>query len=74
MEAEKIQQYFQRLPASYQAQVLDFVEFLLAKAERDESRREELEWSDFSLDAAMSELVQEETPPYTVDDIRVAFS
>ena len=60
--------------ADHRSGHLAFVEFLLAKAERDESRREELDGSGFSLDAAMSELVQEETPPYTVDDIRVAFS
>jgi hypothetical protein len=35
--AERIQQYVQRLPASLQVEVLDFVEYLLAKAERGEN-------------------------------------
>jgi hypothetical protein len=33
--SERIQQYVQRLPASFQAEVLDFVEYLAAKAERE---------------------------------------
>lgn len=74
MEAEKIQQYVQRLPESYQAQVLDFVEFLLTKAERDEVRQEELAWSDLSLSLAMRDMVQEDTPQYTLDDLRVIFA
>jgi hypothetical protein len=38
--AEKIQQCVERLPAAFQAEVLDFVEYLLAKAEREAVRQE----------------------------------
>jgi hypothetical protein len=33
--SERIQQYVQTLPAPFQAEVLDFVEYLMAKAGRD---------------------------------------
>jgi hypothetical protein len=68
--AEKIQQYVQKLPASFQAEVLDFVEYLFAKAERQEAR----EWSDFSLAFAMRGMEDEATPIYTTADLKVMFA
>jgi len=35
MDKVEIQQYVQKLPASRQAEVLDFVEYLVAKSERE---------------------------------------
>ena len=67
--AEKIQQYVQKLPASFQAEVLDFVEYLLAKAEHREAR----EWSDLSLAFAMRGMEDEATPIYTAADLKVMF-
>jgi hypothetical protein len=72
--AEKIQQYVDRLPAAFQAEVLDFVEYLLAKAERDAVRQEERAWSDLSLALAMRGMEDEDTPTYTLSDLRVEFS
>ncbi len=72
--ADKIQQYLDRLPATFQAEVLDFVEYLLAKAEREAVRREERAWSDLSLALAMRGLEDEDTPTYTLSDLRVEFS
>ena len=60
--AEKIQQYVERLPASFQAEVLDFVEYLLRKVEREAVLREERAWSDFSLSSAMRGMEDEDTP------------
>jgi len=40
---QKIQDYIQKLPPSFQEEVLDFLEYLLAKAERETARREEKE-------------------------------
>jgi len=71
---EKIQQYIQRLPASFQSEVLDFVEYLLAKAEREALREEERIWSDLSLASAMRGMEDEETPTYTPSDLKVVFS
>lgn len=56
--AEKIQQNVQQLPAAVQAEVLDFIEYLLTKTEQ----REEKEWSGLSLAVAMRGLETEESP------------
>ncbi len=66
---EKIQQYVQKLPAAFQAEVLDFVEYLFAKAERQEAR----EWSDLSLAFAMRGMEDDASPLYTSADLKVIF-
>jgi len=71
---EKIQQYVQRLPASFQTEVLDFAEYLLAKAERETARREERAWSGLSLSLAMRGMEDEDMPTYTTSDLKVVFS
>jgi hypothetical protein len=71
---EKIQRYVDRLPVTFQAEVLDFVEYLMAKAEREESRQEERDWSDLSLAFAMRGMESEDTPRYTSSDLKVEFS
>lgn len=67
--AERIQTYLQRLPPPFQTEVLDFVEYLLAKAEREERA----EWSNLSLAYAMRGMENEEMPAYTIADLRVEF-
>jgi hypothetical protein len=71
--AAKIQKYVQKLPTASQTAVLDFAQFLLNKAESDLSRREELDWSSLSLAAAMKGIEAEDTPEYTVSDLKVLF-
>ena len=71
---EKIQEYVQRLPTPFQTQVLDFVEYLVAKAERETGRREEREWSALSVAFALRGMEDETTPAYTVSDLKVVFS
>jgi len=51
--SEKIQERLQKLPAPYQAEVLNFVEYLLEKAEHETVQEERLLWSDLSLSSAM---------------------
>jgi hypothetical protein len=72
--SEKIQQYVQRLPPSFQAQVLDFVEYLEIKAEREAAQREDEEWSGLSLAFAMRGMEDEKVPTYTAADLKVVFS
>jgi hypothetical protein len=67
--AEKIQHYLQKLPTAFQIEVLDFVEYLLAKAERQDER----DWSDLSLALAMRGMEDEDAPVYTVADLKVFF-
>ena len=65
----RIQQNVQRLPPASQAEVLDFVEYLLAK----EARAEDRAGSDFSLASAMRGMEDEE-PGFTVVDLKEKFS
>lgn len=57
---EKIQTGVQKLPTSYQAEVLDFVEYLLTKAARGTWEQEDSLWSDFALTSAMRGMENEE--------------
>jgi hypothetical protein len=67
---EKIQQHVQKLPASFQAEVLNFVEYLLAKVKD----QEEGDWLDLSLAFAMRGMEDEAAPLYTTADLKVAFA
>ena len=68
--AEQIQHSIQKLPASFQSEVLDFVEYLLAKAERQEER----DWSNLSLALAMRGMEDEEASIYTPADLKIVFA
>jgi hypothetical protein len=72
--AERIHEYVQRLPPSLQAEVLDFVQYLLSKLERETAREDEHAWSALSLALAMRGMEEEETPTYTTDDLKVVYS
>jgi len=72
--SERIQQHIQELPASLQAEVLDFVEYLAAKAEREATRQEKRSWSGLSLSLAMRGMEDEDTPSYNPSDLKVVFS
>jgi hypothetical protein len=71
---DKIQRYMRRLPAASQAEILDFAEYLLAKAEREADREEEREWSSLSLVSAMHRMEDEDAPIYTASDLKTVFS
>jgi len=66
--SERIYQRVEQLPFSFQAEVLDFVDYLFSRL----ARRESEEWCAFSLASAMSGMEDEE-PVYTIDDIKVVF-
>lgn len=71
---EKIQRNVQRLPTAFQSEVDDFIEYLLAKAERETGRLEEKDWSALSLASAMRGMEDEDGPSYTISDLKVVFS
>ena len=71
---DKIQASVQKLPTAYQAEVLDFVEYLLAKTTRDARQQEESLGSDLSLTLAMRGMEDEDIPQYTEADLKVIFS
>jgi len=67
--AEKIIQNLKVLSESKQLEVLDFVEYLREKIERQENT----DWSDLSVSSAMREM-EDEKPPYSLNDLKEAFS
>jgi len=71
---ERIYQYVQKLPESLQAEVLDFVEYLLLKVEREAIHQDEITWSNLSLALAMRGMEDENTPNYTLADLKEVFS
>jgi len=71
---DKIQVSVEKLPTAYQAEVLDFVEYLLAKSTRSTQEQEESRWSDLSLTFAMRGMEDEDAPQYTKADLKVLFS
>jgi hypothetical protein len=68
---DRIQEHVERLPVSLQAEVLDFVEYLMSKAESSDECKA---WTDLSLSHAMRCMEEEETPTYTMADLRILFS
>jgi Protein of unknown function (DUF2281) len=72
--SEEIQEHVEKLPASCQAEVLDFVEYLLAKVEREAVQQERELWSGLSLSSAMRGMEEEDVPTYTTADLKVRFS
>jgi len=72
--ADAIYESVQKLPQPLQAEVLDFVEFLLLRAERAAGIEEEKTWGTLSLDLAMHGMEDEETPEYTLADLKERFA
>ena len=66
---EKIHRYAQKLPYSFQEELFDFVQYLLAKAEQQEKQ----DWTSLSLTSAMRDMEDEPTL-YSISDIRVSFA
>lgn len=65
---EKIHQYVQKLPRSFQEELLDFVEYLVMKAEQQEQQ----DWVSLSLSSAMRDMENEQVS-YGLSDLRVTF-
>lgn len=73
ISVETIQQQIQELPEPLQAEVLDFVEFLLSKVDGESSRKADSQWQDMSLASAMLGMEDEEMPEYTLADLKVTY-
>jgi hypothetical protein len=57
------------LPESKQIEILDFIEYLRVKTERQAN----IEWTDFSLSSAMRGM-EDEQAPYSLNDLKESFS
>jgi hypothetical protein len=66
--SEKILTTVASLPESKQLEVLDFVEYLKLKTEKEESR----EWNNFSIATAMRSMENEDSN-YSVTDLKETF-
>ena len=67
---ELINRKIQKLPEPFQKEVLDFIEFLATKTLRQNTRKEDLEWYNLSLNTAMRNLDDDEFPTYCETDFR----
>jgi hypothetical protein len=65
---EKIYEYVQKLPRSFQEELLDYVEYLLMKVEQQERK----DWGSLSLSSAMRNM-EDESVLYSLADLRVSF-
>jgi hypothetical protein len=65
---QRIQNYIEKLPPSYQQELIDFLAYLLAKAEREQDK----EWANMSLAYAMRDM-EDEPSEYTLADLRVSY-
>jgi len=65
---EKIQEYIRKLPQSLQEEMIDYLEFLLAKTQRENN-----EWSNLSLATALRGM-ENEPDLYKLSDFTVKYS
>jgi hypothetical protein len=65
---EKIQECIRKLPESLQEEMLDYLEFLLVKAQRENN-----DWSSLALASALRGM-QNEPDIYTLSDLKVKYS
>ena len=72
--AERIYQSVLQLPEPFQAEVLNFTEYLLLKAQQTITPDAENAWPSLSLALAMRGMEDEATPEYTIADLKERFS
>ena len=69
---QKIVERLQELPEPLQAEVLDFVEFLLKKTTDRSSKEEDRRWSRFSLESALKGM-EDDPEVYSEADLKERF-
>jgi hypothetical protein len=72
--SEKVEKYVAALPPPLQDEVLHFAEYLVARAEDEAGRQEVRAWTVLSLSSAMRGMEDEESPGYSLSDVKVHFS
>jgi len=65
---ERIIKNVKTLPESKQVEVLDFIEYLRSRTEKEEN----IEWNNLSLSSAMRGM-EEEVSPYSINDLKETF-
>ena len=72
--AERVYQSVLQLPEPFQAEVLNFTEYLLLKAQQAVTPEDENAWPSLSLTLAMRGIEDEDTPEYTLTDVKEQFT
>jgi len=73
--AEEIFEQVKRAPQPIQNEVLHFVQFLLTKSELwSDNADSQSDWFKASLEYAMRDMEDEDTPVYTVADLKEKYS
>ena len=70
---DKIEKYVEQLPPSFQLEVLDYIKFLLIKAEQESRPDEEKDFSNLSLSLAMRGMEKDDDPIYATSDLKAIF-
>jgi hypothetical protein len=71
--SDRIFEEVKKLPDLLQSEVLDFVQYLALKKERESAPKNELDPASLSLSLAMRGMEDEDTPNYSTQDLREAF-
>ncbi len=71
--SERVYEEVKKLPEPVQAEVLDFVQYLASKMERESTPDNELTSARLSLSLAMRGMEDEDTPSYSANDLREPF-
>ncbi len=72
--SEKIYEEVRKLPEPLQAEVLDFIQYLASKVNREVPQTDELSCAGLSLALAMRGMEDEDSPAYSTGDLRETFS
>jgi len=71
--SERIYEEVKKLPEPLQAEVLDFVQYVASRMQRESTSDNELTAASLSLSLAMRGMEDEETPSYFPQDLRETF-
>lgn len=71
--SDRIHEEVKKLPELLQTEVLDFVQYLALKMQRESASEDEFAATGLSLSLAMRGMDDEDTPSYSTQDLREAF-
>ena len=71
--ADRIHEILQKLPTPLQVEVLDYVEYLMSRWERQEDNSSSLSDAELSLALAMRGMEDEEGLAYSMESLKVVF-
>jgi hypothetical protein len=72
--SERIYEEVKKLPEPLQTEVLDFIQYLASRVERESAKETELTSTDLSLSLAMQGMENENTPDYSTEDLKETYS